>query len=156
MITTREKNHLSLSIGVEKIPEAARKWVTTATSLVSVAICVAQAGASLSFILTGFASEARVGVVPMRIATLIMPVGFAFMAIRFILTPTRGAGRRWIAGLGVPIGLLIGWSPLVNAFLTFLPPASSLAQWFSSAGARVCGGNRARIVRAVTCRSSSF
>ena len=28
MITTREKNHLSLSVGVERIPERIRRWVT--------------------------------------------------------------------------------------------------------------------------------
>ncbi len=54
MITTREKSHLSLSIGIDRIPEKARLWVTTGTSFVSTAICTVQAGSALSFVLSGF------------------------------------------------------------------------------------------------------
>jgi C4-dicarboxylate transporter, DctM subunit len=134
MITTREKNHLSLSIGVERMPEDVRRWVVVGTSLVAAAVCAAQAVSALSFILAGFDRTAKMGVVPMRIATLIMPVGFAFMALRFIATPARGSGRRWIAAMGVPVGLVIGWSPLVSTLLTILPETSRAAAWLSTAG----------------------
>jgi C4-dicarboxylate transporter, DctM subunit len=134
MITTREKSHLNMSVGVERIPAAARRWVAASTSFIAVAICSAQAVSSLSFILTGFDPSANVGVVPIRIATLIMPVGFAFMAIRFIFQPERGSGRRWLAFIGVPAGLLLGWAPLANVFATILPASSSLAAWFARSG----------------------
>jgi C4-dicarboxylate transporter, DctM subunit len=135
MITTREKSHLSLSIGVENIPEAARRWVITGTSFVAAAICSALAASAFSFIVTGFDPGLRVGVVPVRLATLVMPLGFLFITIRFIITPARGAGRRLIALAGVLIGLVIGWSPLVNGFLALFPASSPAAAWLGTTGA---------------------
>lgn len=134
MITTREKSHLSLSIGIDRIPDKARLWVTTGTSVVSVAICTAQAASALSFVLSGFDPVARVGFIPIRIAALIIPVGFLFMTLRFIFTPARGSGRRWVASIGVLIGLIIGWTPLVSALQALLPGASRAGEWLSTAG----------------------
>jgi C4-dicarboxylate transporter DctM subunit len=69
---------------------------------------------SLSFIFTAFEPAARIGVVPVRNATLIMPAGFAVMVMRFILAAPRGSGRRWLAALGVLAGLMIGSSSAMN------------------------------------------
>ena len=121
MITTRERSHLSLSIGVERMPAALRRWVVSGTSLVAAAVCTVLALSSFSFIITGFDPGARVGFIPIRVATIIMPLGFLFMMVRFILTPEREAGRRLIALIGVPVGLVIGSPPLVSALLTLLP-----------------------------------
>ncbi len=63
-----------------------------------------------------------------------MPIGFAFMALRFILTPAPGSGRRWIALLGVPFGLVIGWTPLASSLQALLPGGSHVAAWLSTAG----------------------
>ena len=134
MITTREKHHLSLSLGVERMSENLRRWVGAGTSLVAAAVCAAQTVSALSFILSGFDQTTKIGMVPMRIATLIMPVGFTFMTLRFIFTPARGSGRRWIAAMGVPVGLVIGWSPLVSTLLAILPGTSHAAAWLSTAG----------------------
>jgi C4-dicarboxylate transporter, DctM subunit len=134
LITTREKNHLNMSVGIERMPAAARRWVTAATSFMAVAVCAAQAVSSLSFILAGFDPSAVVGAVPIRIATIIMPLGFTFMTVRFIFTPEKGSGRRWLAFLGVPAGLLVGWSPLANAISMILPGSSPISAWFAVHG----------------------
>jgi tripartite ATP-independent transporter DctM subunit len=134
LITTRERSHLSLSIGVERIPRAARRWVVTGTSLVAAAVCTVLAASAFSFILTGFDPGARVGVVPIRVATLVMPLGFLFMTVRFILTPERGSGRRAVVLAGVLAGLVIGWSPLVNGLLSLLPGSGPAAAWLGTAG----------------------
>jgi C4-dicarboxylate transporter DctM subunit len=134
MITTREKSHLSMSIGVERMPEKAQRVVRTGTSFISVAVCTALAAAALSFALSGFDAAAAVGVIPMRAAALVMPAGFGIMAVRFILTPARGKGRRWIAAAGVLAGLLVGWEPLVSALGALLPSSSPAAAWLSAAG----------------------
>jgi C4-dicarboxylate transporter, DctM subunit len=134
MITTREKSHLSLSIGIDRIPEKARLWVTTGTSFISVVVCTVQSVSALSFVLSGFDPSQSVGFIPIRIAALIMPVGFGFMTFRFILTPAPGSGRRWIALLGVPAGLVIGWTPLVSTLQVLLPGASQTSAWLSAAG----------------------
>jgi C4-dicarboxylate transporter, DctM subunit len=135
MITTREGSHLSLSIGIDRIPEKARRWVTTGTSLVSVAICTVQTLSALSFVLSGFDPSARVGVIPIRIAALIMPVGFGFMTLRFIFTPARGSGRRVISFLGVPAGVIIGWLPMTSALQSLLLTAPNAVSWLSTSGA---------------------
>ncbi len=139
MITTREKSHLSMSVGVERLSEPARRVVATATSLVSVAVCTALAAASLSFALTGFDPTDTVGAFPTRIVALVMPVGFAVIAMRFIRTPERGNGRRWIASLGILAGLALGWEALVSSLLSILPSSSAVFAWLTVAGSRVTG-----------------
>ncbi len=135
LVTTREKSHLSLTIGLERMPESARRVVVTATSLIASAVCAAAAIASLSFILSGFGPTDTVGVVPIKIATCIMPIGFAGMALRFIRAPQRGGGRRLLVLLGVPLGVLLAWDPLVSAILAIFPfPTGS---WFTTAGPAV-------------------
>jgi tripartite ATP-independent transporter DctM subunit len=133
MITTREKSHLSLSIGVERLPERVRRWVVTGTSLVATAVCTAQTIAALSFVLSGFDPGQKVGVLPIRVATLIMPVGFAFITARMVRTPARGAGRRWNAAIGILIGVAFAWAPLSNAAATLLPNGT-IAHWLAQAG----------------------
>jgi tripartite ATP-independent transporter DctM subunit len=140
MITTRERSHLSLSIGVERMPESMRRIVRTGTSFVSTAVCTALAIASLSFVLTGFDPAAAIGVIPIRTAALVMPIGFAVITIRFILTPVRGRGRRWIAAAGVLAGLAVAWDPLVGAAGALLPSASRAAPGLAALGASVSQG----------------
>ena len=139
MMTTREKSHLSMSVGVERLPEPARRAVATGTSLVAVAVCTALAAAALSFALTGFDPTDTVGVFPTWIVALVMPVGFAVIAIRFIRTPEWGSGRRWIASLGVIAGLALGWNALASSLLAILPSTSGFYRWLSAAGPSVTG-----------------
>ena len=139
MITTREKSHLSLTIGVERLPESARRWVVTGTSIVASAVCTALALSSFSFVLAGFDPSQRIGVVPVRVAGIIMPLGFAFMAMRFILTPEKGGGRRAIVLLGLLAGVLVGFTPMVNAVLALSRSATAFTAWLASAGSVVQG-----------------
>jgi tripartite ATP-independent transporter DctM subunit len=133
MITTREGRHLSLSIGVERLPETSRYWVNAVTALVSAMVCTVLAFASLSFILSGFDVSMRIGVFPVRVATLIMPLGFALMSVRFVLQAPRGDGRRWIAAIGILAGLVLGSSALLNALLAFVPASSPFSAWLGGA-----------------------
>jgi tripartite ATP-independent transporter DctM subunit len=88
----------------------------------------------LSFVLTGFDPSAMVGVIPVRAAAFVMPVGFAVIAIRFILTPARGRGRRWLTALGVIAGLAVAWEPFASAMGVLLGPSSPAAAWLGTAG----------------------
>ncbi len=133
MITTREGRHLSLSIGVERLPETPRLWVTTVTTLVSAMVCTVLAFASLSFILAGFDTAMKIGFFPVRIATLIMPLGFGLMTIRFVLQAPRGRGRRWTASLGVLAGLVLGSSSLLNVLQMIAPASSAASAWLGGA-----------------------
>ncbi len=112
MITSREEMHLSLSVAVDRIREPAQGWILAFTALLSVAINIALALAALSFALVGFDVDQRVGLFPVSVLALIMPVGFTVMAVRFITRTRRGAAR-WITGVGgVVLGLLLGISSL--------------------------------------------
>lgn len=133
LVTTREKSHLSLSVGVERMPADARRWVETGTSLVSVAVCTVQAIVSLSFALFGFAPGDSVGVIPTRIAAICMPLGYLLMIARFVRTPVRGQGRRWIAAIGIPVGIVFAWSSLVAILGGLLPGAEPIASAFAAA-----------------------
>jgi tripartite ATP-independent transporter DctM subunit len=137
MITTREKSHLSMSLGVERMPGRMKRAVETGTSFVAVAVCTALAAASLSFVLSGFDPTDTVGVIPIQAAAFVMPVGFAVIVIRFILTPVRGRGRRLLAAAGILAGLVVGWDPLISAFGALLPPLSPAAVWLGTAGPAV-------------------
>jgi tripartite ATP-independent transporter DctM subunit len=133
MITTRENRHLSLSIGVERMPERVRRWVVTGTSLVATAVCTAQTIAALSFVVSGFDPGQTVGVLPIRVATLIMPLGFVFITARMVRTPARGAGRRCIAAIGILVGIAAAWAPLAGTAGVLLP-GGPVGQWLLRAG----------------------
>ena len=132
MITTREKSHLSMSVGVDRMREGLRRAIATGTSLISVAVCTALAAASLSFALGGFSDTDAVGVLPTRWVVLVMPLGFAVIAARFIRTPDRGGGRRWIAAIGLLAGGALGWGPLTSSLQALLPPAWGLSRWLAA------------------------
>jgi len=139
MITTREKSHLSMSVGVDRMSAGLRRGVTTATSFISVAVCTALAAASLSFALSGFADTDTVGALPARWVVLIMPLGFAVMAARFIGRPDRGAGRRGIAAAGLLAGGALGWPALAASLQAILPSGWAVARWLTAVDPGVSG-----------------
>lgn len=115
MITSREGRHLSLSVGVERIKEPAKGWVVAFTGLFSVAFTVTLSLASLSFALIGFDETQRVGFLPISLVSLIMPIGFAVLALRFVFRLQPGLKRLLGTVLGVLLGLLMGLAPLFVA-----------------------------------------
>ena len=115
MITSREGRHLSLSVGVERIKEPVKGWVVAFTGFFSIAFTVTLSLASLSFALIGFDESQRVGFLPISLVSLIMPVGFAVLAVRFIFRLQPGLKRLLGTVLGVLLGLLMGLAPLIVA-----------------------------------------
>ena len=111
MITSREGEHLSLSAGVGLLPEQAKQWVTSLTACISVAVTATLAVSALTFLREGFDSTRTIGLFPIKWVIVIMPVGFAVMALRFIL----GAPKIWpgkiIALSGIPLAWLISLTP---------------------------------------------
>ena len=131
MITSREGRHLSLSVGVERIKEPARGWVVAFTGFFSIAITVTLSLASLSFALIGFDESQRVGFFPISLVSLIMPIGFAVLAVRFIFRLQPGIKRLLGTGLGVLLGFLMGLAPLfvvLNASIEKLLPILALSE----------------------------
>ncbi len=114
MITSREKRHLALTAGVERIGEPFRAWIQSATGFLSIALSLALCLASLSFALIGFDPDQKVGAIPVSLLALVMPLGFGVIAVRFITRLERGIRRLLPAAVGILLGLLLGWSSLFN------------------------------------------
>lgn len=114
MVTTREGKHLSLSIGIDSLNPSYRDAFRIYLSFLSATICFVLFWGALSFVAIGFDPTRQVGVIPIRIATAIMPVGYGIMAIRFLLIPPLPPARRWIAYLACVIGILFSLPSILN------------------------------------------
>ena len=125
MITSRERRHLALSAGVDRMQGPVKLWVLAVSGGLCVALSVALCFASLSFAVIGFDPTQKVGFLPISALALVMPLGFGVIAVRFITGLQKGA-KRWLgAGLGILLGLLLGWSPLLSFIYAVFDLASS-------------------------------
>ncbi len=104
MITSREKRHLSLTAGIDKLGPGARGAIRTASALISSAICTAFAWCALSLIAIGFDSSMRIGIFPIRLVGIIMPFGYAVMAARFVTVAELPFKGKLIASAGFVLG----------------------------------------------------
>jgi TRAP-type C4-dicarboxylate transport system permease small subunit len=121
MITSREGRHLSLSVGAERLSPRLKTGVLTVNAFISTAVSFALAGSSLSFILLAFSPDKMVGIVPVRWATLILPLGYCVMAIRFFLDERLPKGGRGVAALGLVLGFLLSLGSLLNIVMFLVP-----------------------------------
>ena len=120
MITSREGRHLSMSVGLDLLGGRGRDAVRVANAFISSTVGIALAWSALSMVLLAFDPTMKVGFLPIRIATAVMPVGYLFMAIRFI-TGIRDL-RGWPVALGgLLVGTLLGVGPIVNILSNLLP-----------------------------------
>ena len=114
MAASREHAHLSLGSSVEP----GKGWLGVldrSRDMMASGINAAFAVASASFLVIGFAPGESVGAVPIRLALAILPLGYAFMALRSI----RGAWYGKI--LGLVLGLFFSWPSVVNLLATANP-----------------------------------
>ncbi|HLP61795.1 MAG TPA: TRAP transporter small permease subunit [Candidatus Deferrimicrobium sp.] len=111
MITSREGKHLSLSLSLniaEPLKSRIHTAVMTAAAMMTTAFC----WSSLSFILTGFESTQKVGIFPLRWVAMIMVIGYAVMALRFVTATPKNSWHRATAGAGILMGTLLSLEPL--------------------------------------------
>jgi len=134
MITSREGRHLALTAGVDRIAEPWRSAVRTFTAAVAAAVCASFTISAWRFVTMAFEPGARVGFMPLRGAMMIMPVGFAVMAVRFVTHAPRGWAHRVAAAAGVALGVAFalweGWTlphPLVWLSVGLLVAAGLLS-----------------------------
>ena len=119
--TAREGRHLSIVVGNEHLPVSWRKPVDVLNSHMSIAIVSALFWSSLSFVLLAFTPEGRIGILPVRLVVIFMPVGLASIAWRFFTHSPRGISNRLIAGFGVVTGIIFSFSSIYNTLLFFFP-----------------------------------
>ncbi len=114
MITSRHEEHLALSAGFKALNPQVQRWIGAFTQLVSVTVTMALSWTALSFILLGFDPAELVGIVPIRIAVIIIPIGYFTIMIRFIFSSRVQPADRWIPALGAIIGTVVAVNSLIN------------------------------------------
>lgn len=121
MITTREKEHLSIALA-QYLPHDKVKWAFSviADSIAAFTVTVF-AWCSASFVALGLTPWKIVGFIPDQLFALVLPVGYAVMAFRFAsATPVKGKARL------LPIGVV-----LAGTFFS-LPVIAKLVWGFES------------------------
>lgn len=125
IVATRERQHLSLSAGLPKLPAPYDRWAAVAATTITVAVTTGIAVSAASLTLVGFGGYERVGAFPKRAVLAILPVGFGLMALRMVLAAARpqaeGRSRRaeTAAGvLGIALGVVLSTQPLANMIVS--------------------------------------
>ena len=121
MITSRERKHLSLAAGVELMKDSVKIWFKTISSFISATICIAFAWNALSLVLIGFDSAKKIGFFPIQLATIVMPIGYTIIAVRFITTLPAGRIQKLIAGTGILFGTFLSLMQVSNIIGSFSP-----------------------------------
>lgn len=111
MITSREGKHLALSAGVDLLKENVRKWITACTGCISVAVTSSLFWNAIVFIREGFDSTKTIGLFPVHLVLVIMPIGFAVMTIRFITRAQKIWPGKIVVLSGMPFAWLISLTP---------------------------------------------
>lgn len=114
MLTSRTKEHLSLTIIHGEMKKPWDIIIDSINSLLGTTIATAFAISSLSMVLSAFDLEQTVGPFPIKTATIIMPIGYVVMAIRFIFWNKENSTVKIWGSMGVLLGLLLAIPPIVN------------------------------------------
>ena len=94
MLATRQNQHLSLSTGLELVSPRVRRIVDSVTVIVAVVVTAILAYGAWEAVEAEQGSTARLpGGIPTWWAQVIMPIGYAVVAVRLVIVKTRG----WIA-----------------------------------------------------------
>lgn len=114
MITSREGKHLSLAAGFEALNPTAKRWVGAVVYLVATIVGTALTWSAYSFLLLGFDPESMIGIVPIKIAVMVMPIGYLIITLRFIFNKTVNPRDRWIPAVGLLIGTIVAVNSVGN------------------------------------------
>ncbi len=116
MFASRQQRHLSVTAGISLFPAPWRVWISTGVSFISVAVVSCLAWSALSFVKIGIDPSQTVGVFKTQWAAFIMPVGFAVMALRFVVYAPKGVLCKALAACGaaVPVLMLTVCAPFVG------------------------------------------
>lgn len=111
MITSREGKHLSLSLSL-KIEEPMKSRIHTGIMILSAMMTTAFCWSALSFVLNAFDPTEKVGIFPIRLVGMVMVIGYAVMALRFIFNVPQKGKHRKIAWIGILLGTILALEPL--------------------------------------------
>lgn len=121
MITSAKNRHLAISVGAQALPAALRRIINGANGFFSTAVVTAFVWSSLSFVFIGLDADRMIGIIPVRVFAIVMPIGFAVMAVRALTVLPNEGGSRLVAALGFPVGTLLVYPSLVNLVSLVVP-----------------------------------
>ncbi|REJ84732.1 MAG: C4-dicarboxylate ABC transporter permease [Acidobacteria bacterium] len=111
-LAAREGRLLSLATG-NFVPAGLKRWSDVLTAAVGAAVCVALAFASWELVAIEREGGLEIALgVPVWIGQIVMPIGFALLAIRLVLAADRSWRLRALAATGLVVGWLIAQHPL--------------------------------------------
>ncbi|MDR2073351.1 MAG: TRAP transporter large permease subunit [Spirochaetaceae bacterium] len=142
MITTREGTHLSIGLFQYLKNEHIKTVLGTFTGCLSAFLSAIFFWCSLSFVKVGLYPVQIIGFIPDRVFGLIMPIGYAVIALRFAGQGFRTAGKSGWQGALLPIlALVLGTVCSTPAILKFIWGINmpdgvwTVSEWFNSLAA---------------------
>jgi C4-dicarboxylate transporter DctM subunit len=115
MVTSRLKKHLTISVEIP-LKEPLKSVGQTVVQVLCAAITFGFAWSSLAFALNGFEPGKKVGIFPLHVLILVMVLGYATMAVRFIVGQERIKRPGVWLPLSFLLGSVMGFSSIVQAF----------------------------------------
>ena len=128
MITSREKKHLSLSLSIP-IKKPLKTQLFIVSMLVAVMMTTAFCLSALSFVLTGFDPAVKVGVFPIQWIGMVMVLGFAVMAVRFVTCIDKKGKSRLLVSTGFFLGIFLALEPLTNILYFVFENPPGFVDW---------------------------
>ncbi|HOW83208.1 MAG TPA: TRAP transporter large permease subunit [Spirochaetota bacterium] len=129
MITSREGKHLSVSIGIDSLRGIPKNIASAVTAFIASSTMVSIAWCTLSMVFMGFDPEINVGIFPIRLITIIMPIGYLIIAIRFI-TRIEEKAIQYVSATGILVGTVFSIQSIINLIMAF---DCRIPQFFDSA-----------------------
>lgn len=127
MITTREKEHLSISlkqlIKSEKVATALETW----TTFLSVTILTVFAIASLSYVQLSFDPWKPIAFIPDFVFALVLPIGYITMAVRFLRRSHLPGAWKLVHLAGIALGAFLATPALAKVIWGFDVPEACMA-----------------------------
>ncbi|MFH1824615.1 MAG: TRAP transporter large permease subunit [Candidatus Firestonebacteria bacterium] len=110
IIATRDKRHLTLSGGIEFLPQKFSRIGILVRSIVSTMVCTGLFWASLQMVRAEISSPQRIANwLPVWVIELIMPICFLVMAFRFAISLPKGTLNKVISSTGILTASLLGF-----------------------------------------------
>jgi C4-dicarboxylate transporter, DctM subunit len=123
LVTTKQKKHLSVSLGLHEKNEKLKIAADTIVSFISVTIATVLTICAVSFFF-GFSPVETIGVIPVYFVIIIVPAGFLGLLLRIIHQSPKKPGLRIIVLLGIFLGVFIG----IKEILFIAQNAASIIQ----------------------------
>jgi C4-dicarboxylate transporter DctM subunit len=123
-IASREERHLSLALNLKFKPGTLSR-LKVLNAFLSASFATAFAWCSMSFLLNAFDASERLWMIPMRWIAMVMPLGYALIAYRFVRHASGKAWGKIIAASGFIFGTLLAWEAIANITQVISPSAGN-------------------------------